>query len=56
MSLSEIKQQLQNLALQRATLKDQLEQIERGMQQLHFGVQVLEAQAKAASEAESIVD
>lgn len=56
MSLDQLKQQLTTLALQRATLKDQLEQIERGMQQVSFGVQLLEAQAKAAAEAEPTVD
>ena len=47
MVIDELKKQVQALALQRAQLKDQLEQIEKTLQVLNFGMQVLEADQKA---------
>lgn len=47
MVIDELKKQVQTLALQRAQLKDQLEQIEKTLQVLNFGMQVLEADEKA---------
>ena len=47
MVIDELKKQVQALALQRAQLKDQLEQVEKTLQVLNFGMQVLEADQKA---------
>lgn len=57
MVIDELKKQVQTLALQRAQLKDQLEQIEKTLQVLNFGMQVLEADEKAKSApAEAVVE
>lgn len=46
MSLEELRQKQTNLLLQRAAAKDQLEALERALQQITFAVQVLEKQPK----------
>ena len=51
MSLEELKEQRTQLVLQRAQGKDMVENSEKGLAQIGFAIQVLEAQAKAQAEA-----
>lgn len=50
MTLEELKARQTQLVLQRAAAKDQVELAERSLQQLGFGIQLLEAQQKATPE------
>lgn len=50
MNIEELKARQMQLVLQRAGAKDQVEQAERGLQQIAFALQVLEANSKAPAE------
>lgn len=49
MTLAQLKEQANQIILQRSQLKDQLEQMDKLMAQVGFAMQVLEAQEKAAA-------
>lgn len=53
MTLDQLKADQQNLVLQRAMLKDQIEGLEKALGQVSFTIQVLEAQAKEESNPDS---
>lgn len=57
MTLEQLKQQAQQLMIQRSSLKDQLENIEKLLGQMGFAIQIMEANAKAdAKPAEGLGD